>query len=451
MVAKAESGPNLAVVDEAFGPGSDLYLDVLQVQPNAGTGQIQDAYFDRRNELFQLLADIDGDNEQDSITESHRRSAERKMDAVVCSVRILGDPDLRLQYDDLRSERLKVHHVVHNNNQKKNIPKRSKPRRSATHKSKRGGAPPAVVEHEDHPTAPDDEARGDLRQQPCGSSQSSQSSDYSPGRYEANSDIKPDTTTKNNNDPSFRVVAPPVYTQRSPPKQQLQPPPPSSSRKNKNTTTTTRAAPVVVSPEIQVRRLQAKVRAARGAAPSSPKRAAAVPKRLPNKGETTSDTESFDDNESNTLGSDSLTMMSDDEDETLFTYDDGSIDESIIRKTLQKPKGFLDRIRLEAIGACDDTARSFAQVCNAFTLQEADIKAVMGRIDKASRQLQEGVATTRTTSPDRGGVGADHASRKSGSSSRSSSRGRRLAATNGGRRKSPAGGRRSKPSVSKAR
>lgn len=380
MVAKTEKAPNLAVVDEAFGPGSDLYLDVLQVQPNAGTGQIQDAYFDRRNELFQLLADIDGDNEQDSITESHRRSAERKMDAVVCSVRILGDPDLRLQYDDMRAERLKAN----------KSPKR-KPRRQ----SKRNPV------DEDRPS---DEAH-DLRQ-PY-SSQSSQGSDYSPGRYAANSPVK----SSRKNDRSFTHVTQPVYTQSPKSHQSL-------SRKNIRT----------VSPEIQVRRLQDKGRATR----TPPQRT--LPKRL-SKAE--SAIEPVDETETNTLGSETVTMASDDEDETFFTYDDGSIDESIIRKTLHKPRGFLDRIRIEAIGACDDTSRSFDQVCSAFTLQEADIKAVMGRIDKASRQLQE-VA-----------IIPERASRKS-ASSRSASRNRRHATANAGGRRSPigrklpSGGRRSK-------
>jgi hypothetical protein len=101
-----EGTPNLLVIDEAFGPSADLYVDVLGVQPNASTGQIQHSYFDRREELFRLLNDIDGDQEQDSITASHRFHAERKLDAVVVAMRILGDSKLRLEYDDMRFERL---------------------------------------------------------------------------------------------------------------------------------------------------------------------------------------------------------------------------------------------------------------------------------------------------------------------------------------------------------
>jgi hypothetical protein len=98
--------PNLLVIDEAFGPSADLYVDVLGVQPNASNGQIQHSYFDRREELFRLLNDIDEDQEQDSITTSHRLHAERKLDAVVVAMRILGDSELRIEYDDMRFERL---------------------------------------------------------------------------------------------------------------------------------------------------------------------------------------------------------------------------------------------------------------------------------------------------------------------------------------------------------
>jgi hypothetical protein len=42
---------------------------------------------------------------------------------------------------------------------------------------------------------------------------------------------------------------------------------------------------------------------------------------------------------------------------------------------------------LEITGAFYDTAVSVDQVINAFTLQERDIDAVMGRIDKAKRLL----------------------------------------------------------------
>jgi len=117
-----ECSTTMSVIDEAYGPHCDLYRDVLGVHSNATPEQMQHAYFHRRNELFQLLSSMEQD-EQDSITDSHRFHAERKLDAVVTAMRILGDPELRIQYDDMRHERMKKgsnlqqhHHHHHNNN-----------------------------------------------------------------------------------------------------------------------------------------------------------------------------------------------------------------------------------------------------------------------------------------------------------------------------------------------
>jgi hypothetical protein len=96
-----DPAPNLEVIYQAFGERADLYRDVLQVKSSATAEQIQMAYFDRRSELFALLASIDSEEEQDDITASHRFHAERKMDAVVMAVRILGDPQLRQEYDNV--------------------------------------------------------------------------------------------------------------------------------------------------------------------------------------------------------------------------------------------------------------------------------------------------------------------------------------------------------------
>jgi hypothetical protein len=52
-------------------------------------------------------------------------------------------------------------------------------------------------------------------------------------------------------------------------------------------------------------------------------------------------------------------------------------------------QGFVSKIQEEVAGTVEDTLVSFEQVLNVFTLQEKDIKAVMGRIDKAKRQLKK--------------------------------------------------------------
>ncbi|KAL3937650.1 MAG: hypothetical protein SGARI_002039, partial [Bacillariaceae sp.] len=84
---------------------SDLYEDVLQVATSATQEEIQLAYFDRRSELFTLLAKIDSKPQSEAMAQQ-RYKAERKMDSVVLAVRVLGDPTLRSVYDQLRTERI---------------------------------------------------------------------------------------------------------------------------------------------------------------------------------------------------------------------------------------------------------------------------------------------------------------------------------------------------------
>lgn len=96
---------DLNVIDEAFGEFADLYTDVLRVKSTSTPEQVQLAYFDRRSELFTLLAKLDS-RAQDDSTLRQRIEAERRMDSVVLAVRILGDPQQRLRYDRLRKDRL---------------------------------------------------------------------------------------------------------------------------------------------------------------------------------------------------------------------------------------------------------------------------------------------------------------------------------------------------------
>lgn len=362
MLGQHDEKPILAVVDEAFGPGSDLYLDVLRVQPNAGSSQIQDAYFDRRNDLFQLLADIDGELEQDSITESHRRSAERKMDAVVCSVRILGDPQLRVRYDNLRTERMKAKYSPVRMSRKTNLDK------SPNHV--------ALID-----PSPEDEAEDMLRQQ---------------------------HTSPNILNMSDAAEPAQIYSKCASA---------SSSPQSQRTPT--------VSPEIKL--------------PSHKNRKGdPINNDHRNNTKRSSRVDDTLSEGSYTVESETGTMISDDEDETFFTMDDASISDSIIAKTTQKPKGFLDRIRIEAIGACDDATRSLVQVMNVFTLQEEEIKAVMGRIDKASRQLHDGIISTTTTTAPHTATTTKVSKEKSQEINRNRTKSNRTTSTTrGGGRKSP--------------
>ena len=101
---------DLKLIDESYGSNADLYEDVLRVPTTATQDEIQLAYFDRRSELFTLLAKIDAAargprSESTSNAEQQRYLAERKMDSVVFAVRILADPVLRKAYNGIRQER----------------------------------------------------------------------------------------------------------------------------------------------------------------------------------------------------------------------------------------------------------------------------------------------------------------------------------------------------------
>ena len=105
---------DLQVIDDTFGKNADLYEDVLKVPTTATQEEIQLAYFDRRSELFTLLAKIDAamkgpqSESSSSMADQRRYKAEKQMDSVVFAVRILADPTLRLSYDDIRPDRVGV-------------------------------------------------------------------------------------------------------------------------------------------------------------------------------------------------------------------------------------------------------------------------------------------------------------------------------------------------------
>jgi hypothetical protein len=445
MSVMEDGRPNLTVIDEAFGHHSDLYTDVLQVQPNAGPEQIQEAYFDRRDELFQLLADIDFAHDDDAVAanvngpldskaDSHRRHAERKMDAVVCAVRILGDADLRLQYDDLRSER--IHggvggggirspndrslgkpaalglgrhparlagrqgghsirdQIVQNNS---SLRGRMAHRADSTRQPPPPPHPSGPIEPQSsHSSIASDASRFSSVPALMYSSTSHTDSSFLEKRTAAPaSPPKPNTTSKAmsirerlgvgatirtrsgielEEDEVVRkpVVATrlstatsPTMTRKTSPPQAVRPAPtplppplsPPSRGRTPNATATNNAA------------------------------ASGKPKRR------SSRTRSLDGDASATISAGSTTYVSDDEEDdeeyTFYTVDDASVTESVLIASPKAPTGILDRIRTEILGALDDTTRSFEQVMNVFTLQEEDIVAVMGRIDRAKFEMSQ--------------------------------------------------------------
>ena len=94
----------MSSIDEAFGEKADLYRDVLRVKSNVSTEQIQQAYFNRRDEIFHILTQMD----QIGVgpRSPKRYQVERQMEAVVMSLRVLGDPDIRMKYDAIRRDRV---------------------------------------------------------------------------------------------------------------------------------------------------------------------------------------------------------------------------------------------------------------------------------------------------------------------------------------------------------
>ena len=99
---------NLQVIDKAYGPYADLYVDVLRVSYLASDKEIQAAFFSRRTEIFAILSKLncDDDSENDEIALSQRRFAERRMDAVVMAFRILKAPESRKAYEKERERRI---------------------------------------------------------------------------------------------------------------------------------------------------------------------------------------------------------------------------------------------------------------------------------------------------------------------------------------------------------
>mmetsp|Transcript_24824 Transcript_24824/g.54622 ORF Transcript_24824/g.54622 Transcript_24824/m.54622 type:complete len:501 (+) Transcript_24824:1-1503(+) len=116
---------DLKLIDETYGRNADLYEDVLRVPTSATQDEIQLAYFDRRSELFTMLAKLDAASrsprsEPSMLTnvDQRRYLAERKMDSVVFAVRILADPSKRKAYNEIRPERTGVLSAPHSHSSK---------------------------------------------------------------------------------------------------------------------------------------------------------------------------------------------------------------------------------------------------------------------------------------------------------------------------------------------
>ncbi|CAB9515719.1 expressed unknown protein [Seminavis robusta] len=374
-----EPSPNLEVIYQAFGEHADLYKDVLQVKSSATAEQIQMAYFDRRSELFALLASIDSEEEQDDITASHRFHAERKMDAVVMAVRILGDPQLREEYDNvvLRQTKKQPQEPPSGGNGS------GASRSSSTREPDGVYAGLAEISTEEPPASPR-ATRSPKRRTP---------KRRSPRHV---SPSENDTSDDNANPMSSDEM---LMNQYDP-----------HDRHHHHST----------DPEYEFISLSNTGSGSKGSGKNKHKKS----HKKKHQEYHPSNHHQHDQYPNESADLSTLNSMNRDDDtypETSATYDTNTYqDETTLDRTWEEQGtivsgstngdwtrdgalapsgtstlsaitrgGIVSRIQEEVAGTVEDTLVSFEQVLNAFTLQEREIQAVMGRIDKAKRQLRK--------------------------------------------------------------
>lgn len=94
------------VIKFAYGAEANLYTDVLKVVPQASEQEIQKAFVARRYELFNELQQASSNRPPKNVPSgspasclSERQFAEKKMDALIASYRLLSDSSERHQYN----------------------------------------------------------------------------------------------------------------------------------------------------------------------------------------------------------------------------------------------------------------------------------------------------------------------------------------------------------------
>jgi curved DNA-binding protein CbpA len=364
-----EGTPNLFVIDEAFGPSADLYLDVLGVQPNASNGQIQHSYFDRREELFRLLNDIDEDQEQDSIATSHRFHAERKLDAVVVAMRILGDPELRVEYDDMRFERLQgaAPAGVGRKSRALHVSKKTTPRHSQESRAEED-FPGAAALEDTTPRQRNSPPRTRLRAGALGrhNKENKDAEDGDAGRVNVSMDSTPsDEGGRRMEDgatPRHKVKSKVNSKSQVVSPDQGETPPRQKSRLA----------------QIAKERKEEITREKNWQAKKAQERQAQIAKEALN----TSIDETVE------------TGYTFDEDKTTMTF--ASQGTMVTHGTEAK---FANQIANEINGTYEDTQNAFEQVFSVFTLRDEDIMAVTGKIDKAKRQIERNLTSPANRNP----------------------------------------------------
>ena len=412
-----ETGIDLSVIDEAYGKDADLYVDVLRVSGLSSPEEIKAAFFDRRSELFAILSKLSEDDMVDEITMSQRQFAEQRMDAVVMAFRILKDPHTRKRYASMRKARFQHKGDKSTTKTKtktdtgrstkissrkkeqeserqdgpspaavspeKELPTTSTaPRRSPVSVRETGGTPePAPITDVEitttKATTPTSKSRSTVVTPDKGILAASSSIDKdeqrtpSSGR-QRNGQTQPRQEgikiTVEDSPPSRKHVKKITTGNKTKTRTSRRKPSSSSSTTTKTTATSTTST------------TQRSLGVASASSSSSPDKTRSTSGRTTPPTDDSQDDDDYDDDDDDEIDDGDYTL-----DDTVVTNTRSYESYTIMNNT---KKGFLQVVNEEVQGTCMDTYMAIDQVVNAFTLQESDINAVVGRINKVKKQLQ---------------------------------------------------------------
>ena len=351
----SSNGLDLEVIDDAFGRDADLYCDVLRVSPTASDTDVQGAFFERRKEIYNVLNQL---SEDDKSNKPQRNHAERRMDAVVLAFRVLTDPKMSKMYARERQQRLERRAGA--DRPVKDV-RRSLLRKKDTNKGL--GTDPKNPAKQRRPYRSrrskynnQDQEKEEQKEKEIKNILSIPSDEAVQKRlFQADSADAVKITVN--------VESPPTDHPKPTPKQDQ-----TSQKKN--------------SGKISIRELQPPSSKGMTTDNGGSTRASASSKSAPLKvTKEPSVLESDNGDESSVTTEVSL--------RDTFSGEQEVASSGILARIQQFP--LVKTVTEEVHGVYLDTTSAFDQVFNAFTLQEKDIDAVCGRIEKAKSQLNQGV------------------------------------------------------------